>query len=87
MFKNLFSLFNKNKSEEIEPREELSPEEKIRSQFKVTKRTYGDGRVVFIVESLDWPVCCKSLEEAKKILDDKVKAALAEYIVSNEVVE
>lgn len=83
MFKDLFSLFKQNKSEEPE----LSPEEKIRSQFKVTKRTYGDGHVVFIVESLDWPVRCKSLEEAKKILDDKVKAALAEYIVSNEVVE
>lgn len=83
MFKDLFSLFKQNKSEEPE----FSPEEKIRNQFKVTKRTYGDGRVVFIVESLDWPVVCKSLEEAKKILDDKVKAALAEYIVSNEVVE
>jgi hypothetical protein len=88
MLKYLFSLFKQNKSEEVEPSEELSPEEKIRSQFKIKKKTYGDGRVIFLVDSYDYmPVRYKTLEEAREGLDEKVKSVLRDYIVSEEVVK
>lgn len=88
MFKDLFSLFKQKKDEEVEPSKELSPEEKIRSQFKIKKKIYGDGRVIFLVDSYDYmPVRYKTLEEAREGLDKKVKSVLSSYIVSEEVVE
>ncbi|WP_307984091.1 hypothetical protein [uncultured Lactococcus sp.] len=88
MFKDLLSLIKKKKRDEPELNQELSPEEKIRSQYVIRKMTYADGHFVFWLESsLDQTFTFKTLEEARTFLDNKVKARLANYLVNDEVVE
>lgn len=82
MFKDLFSLLKKK----INKEPELSPEEKIRSQYKISKITRVDSSVyytVFIFGSGRPPKQFKSIADAREFVDKCV----GREVIKVEVVE
>ena len=82
MLKYLFSLLKKK----INKRQELSPEEKIRSEYKISKITRVNQSVYYTVYELGSgrpPRQFKTIEDARKYVDECV----GNQVIQVEVVE
>ncbi|WP_019299057.1 hypothetical protein [Lactococcus garvieae] len=75
MLRYLFSLLKKKISKEPE----LSPEEKIRSQYKISKITHVDGSVYYTVYTFGSgrpPRQFGDIEAAREFVDERVGRAV-----------